>query len=72
MVAIRKFMVASRDIIPPINTVRPVLSAKISVLQGLASVGLPISQLSASFGSHILFRNINRDQEDKEEQQNLP
>jgi hypothetical protein len=38
------------------------------VLQGLVRLVLPISELSASFGSHILFGDINCDQQDKEQQ----
>jgi hypothetical protein len=61
-----------QDMIPPITTVNPVLSGKYYCCKGLIRLVLPISELCASFGSHILFGHINRDQEDKEEQQNLP
>lgn len=70
-IAIRNSIFDLQDIIPPITTVRPVLSGKYQCCKGMIRLVLPISVLGASFGSHIFFGHINRDQEDKEEQQNL-
>lgn len=67
VMVIRKFIFALRDIIPPITTVSPVPSGKYQCYKGMVRLVLPISKLCASFGSHIFFNNINRDQEDKEE-----
>ena len=44
---------------------------QIPVLQGLVRSVVPISELPASSGSHVLFGDVNCDQQDKEEQYNL-